>query len=259
MTCTRAGRTRPQAERSRSVSDELERPVFAELPELAERVREEHIAAEQDACSAIAHAIRAGELLIEAKAKVKRVGWLAWLDANVAFTPQTANGYMRLARRREEIEGAPSISAALGELAKPRERKQLPAPDAADEAILAILFDHRPPVPEHFRAARDLLLELGEQGKYYDRQAWLHPPDDFMPEAEPYERQLRWLVPPGGGIESGRAVLQAQNELNEMAVLTARIFEVVPQARTEHWRERFSERAAFVMAEIERKVPRSGR
>lgn len=103
------------------MSTEIERPLI----ELAGAIRREHDACERDARSAVEHAIRAGELLIDAKAEVSHGEWLPWLDTNFAFTPQTANGYMRLARRREQIEGAPSISVALAELAQPREQKQL--------------------------------------------------------------------------------------------------------------------------------------
>jgi hypothetical protein len=94
------------------------------LPELASSIRAEVEAADRDWQSALRHAIRAGELLIEAKAGCAHGGWLPWLQANFEFSIQTANGYMRAARNREQIEGSPSISTlegALKLLAKPRE------------------------------------------------------------------------------------------------------------------------------------------
>jgi hypothetical protein len=44
------------------------------------------------------HAIRAGELLLEAKREVAHGEWESWLQANVPFQPRTARAYMQLAR-----------------------------------------------------------------------------------------------------------------------------------------------------------------
>jgi hypothetical protein len=95
----------------------------ARLPVLASKIHAELQAADADWQSALGHAIKAGELLIEAKAQVRHGQWLPWLEANFEFTRQTASGYMRAAERKDEMEGSPSISleAALKSLAKPRE------------------------------------------------------------------------------------------------------------------------------------------
>ena len=84
------------------------------LDTLAADIRHEAGQAERCWNGAVAHAIRAGELLVEAKAQLEHGQWLPWLAANFEFTRQTASGYMLIASRREEMEGAPSISAALG-------------------------------------------------------------------------------------------------------------------------------------------------
>jgi hypothetical protein len=91
-----------------------------ELASLAADIRKEHEACEADARSAVEHAIRAGELLIEAKARTKHGEWLPWLGDNFEFTDRTASTYMRLSANRKSISDLPSVNAALAELAVPR-------------------------------------------------------------------------------------------------------------------------------------------
>jgi hypothetical protein len=110
----------------------LDGEIVPELDALAEQIRAEHEACEESAESAVMHAIRAGELLTEAKAQVRHGKWLPWLVANFEFTRQTASGYMRLAKHRAEMEGAPSISEALKELAEPRGDEQEKEPTEAE-------------------------------------------------------------------------------------------------------------------------------
>jgi hypothetical protein len=76
------------------------------LGDLAVRINAEH----QAACAAIksgaAHAMAAGDLLIEAKAKLDQHGaWLPWLKQNCEMSERTAQLYMRMARNRVAIEG----------------------------------------------------------------------------------------------------------------------------------------------------------
>jgi hypothetical protein len=123
---------------------------------LVGEIREEVAAAERDWHSALAHAMRAGDLLIEAKAQLKHGEWLPWLAANFEMTPQTANGYMRAARNRTQIEGNPSISTIEGALdlvamttttpsqpalvggnAEPSLKEEWDASDAAEEELAA--------------------------------------------------------------------------------------------------------------------------
>jgi hypothetical protein len=74
------------------------------LPELAVRIRAEHEATRDALKSSIDHSIAAGELLIEAKAKVPHGQWLPWLSDNCALSERTAQLYMRLAKNRTAIE-----------------------------------------------------------------------------------------------------------------------------------------------------------
>jgi hypothetical protein len=76
------------------------------LIDLAQRIDAEHHAVATALQSALAHAIAAGEFLIEARAKVKlnkHGRWLLWLKANCSVPQRTASHYMRLARRREKL------------------------------------------------------------------------------------------------------------------------------------------------------------
>lgn len=77
---------------------------LAVLNGLATDINREHLMAEEAARTAVTHALRAGELLIQAKAAVDHGAWLAWLRSNVSFSMRTAQGYMRLARELPALE-----------------------------------------------------------------------------------------------------------------------------------------------------------
>jgi hypothetical protein len=102
------------------------------LTDLAARIRTEHEGTVAAMRRGVEHAIRAGELLIEAKGKVPHGQWLSWL-ATTGVPERAAQRYMRLARNRAEIEAAnPSdlsdltVDAALGLLANPVVKKSGP-------------------------------------------------------------------------------------------------------------------------------------
>lgn len=93
------------------------------LVEIALEIRTEVEYAERDFQSAVVHAIRAGELLTEAKAQVRHGEWLPWLEANFPASVRSAQGYMRLAARAEDAQALAhlGIEGALKQLAAPRE------------------------------------------------------------------------------------------------------------------------------------------
>ncbi|HMF24415.1 MAG TPA: DUF3102 domain-containing protein [Pseudolabrys sp.] len=74
-----------------------------ELTDLAQRIAVEHDAVAAALQSALQHAIATGELLIEAKAKVRHGQWLKWLAANCEVPKRTAAHYMALARDRQKL------------------------------------------------------------------------------------------------------------------------------------------------------------
>ena len=74
---------------------------------LAQQINAEHEGVVRAVRSALEHARRAGDLLIEAKAQAKHGKWLPWLKQHCpAVSPRTAQGYMRVARRWPELSAA---------------------------------------------------------------------------------------------------------------------------------------------------------
>lgn len=75
------------------------------LVSLASEITHEHAAACQAAQSALSHARRAGELLMQAKAGLEHGAWLPWLAEHCPTLPErTAQAYMRLAGRWPALE-----------------------------------------------------------------------------------------------------------------------------------------------------------
>ena len=77
---------------------------------LAVRINETHALAMQHAGQAIGFAIACGELLLEAKRSIQHGQWLPWLRANVAFGERSAQGYMRIAGRKERLPNAQRVA-----------------------------------------------------------------------------------------------------------------------------------------------------
>lgn len=193
------------------------------LPHLARRIEAEHRAAEQAWGSAVQHAVRAGHLLKEAKAKLPHGGWLPWLAENFAATPQTATSYMRLASNAELTESALSIREALGLIAEARapKPKPEPTPNTADTAPAGD-EDHGDPEAEPVEGVPVLDPEP-EQGE--ERSTGLDPAEGRaeLPEPEPrevYARSVRALAEPVGAVSAlmwpPPAGLFDQRELEEL-------------------------------------------
>ena len=60
------------------------------LADLAARIRIEHRAASDKLSELLAHAMAAGDLLIEAKAQIPHGQWLPWLKDRVDISERTA-------------------------------------------------------------------------------------------------------------------------------------------------------------------------
>jgi hypothetical protein len=195
---------------------------------VAAEIQAEHRAVERDLRNALGHAIRCGELLIEAKGAVGHGEWLPWLTANFEMSRQTAASYMRLAE-------APNVQellhltkdAALKRIATPKERPALPA-GGGDDWMLAYIFGCGKPVPERFRRAMELMLECAQKREYLAGDEWLRPPDDWRPAAAGDEvgahlRELRW-------IERERTASGTANRtLAESVLLEHEIGQLVPE------------------------------
>lgn len=108
------------------------------LPSLAAGINDAYDAAQRAALSAVEHARRAGDLLIEAKAQLPHGAWLPWLAANCpAISARTAQNYMQLARADAQHVAHLTVREALALLAVPRER-ETGAPACGDEETVAL-------------------------------------------------------------------------------------------------------------------------
>jgi hypothetical protein len=126
---------------------ELIREEERRLAALKERINEEHRQCEEAVGTALEHAINAGEGLTEMKRWVSHGRWGAWLRDNFEGSERTAQAYMRLHRRRDEIRNGAadlSIRGALSSLSAPKP-KALPEADAptgtsGDKGVISSRF-----------------------------------------------------------------------------------------------------------------------
>jgi hypothetical protein len=73
------------------------------LAKLAGQINAEHTQALHSIRSSLTHARNAGLLLVEAKKRCGHGRWLPWLEANVRMSERTAQKYMRLSARWDEL------------------------------------------------------------------------------------------------------------------------------------------------------------
>jgi len=99
--------------------------IEKKLDTLAEEINAEHRAFEVTFRKTLEHAIRAGELLTHAKAECPHGTWLLWLEENFEGKLRTAQVYMQLYNKRDEVRAKTqdsahlSVSGALKEIAAP--------------------------------------------------------------------------------------------------------------------------------------------
>ena len=80
---------------------------------LADQINQEHQLATEAARTAVAHARRCGELLLQAKAEIGHGGFLAWLSENCHVGERQARTYMRIAENWPAIESKSAPGAVL--------------------------------------------------------------------------------------------------------------------------------------------------
>lgn len=106
--------------------------------DIAADVNREHRLVETVKHNLVAHAIKCGELLIEAKSRLEHGEWGEWMDTHCEFSDWTAQLYMRVARDAQANPGRvtdlPSLRSARHLLASEKEAKpdaprQLPPPE----------------------------------------------------------------------------------------------------------------------------------
>ncbi len=89
-------------------------PNNAALTDLAERINTEHEACHASMQRGLEHALKAGGLLLEAKAGLPHGEWLPWLGENCPdISERTAQRYMRLAENGDELEATSATVADL--------------------------------------------------------------------------------------------------------------------------------------------------
>lgn len=125
------------------------------LTTLADEIRSEHEQVGIAMRSALVHAMRVGELLIEAKAQIGHGCWLPWLEEHCDLAERTAQAYMRLYRDRDRLDPQRvadlSVREALGLLAEPK-----PVPEVRGR------YQTMPPMtPEEFQVLKDSIAAHG--------------------------------------------------------------------------------------------------
>jgi hypothetical protein len=133
------------------------------LSDLAARIKVEHAAAATALNESVEHAIRAGELLIEAKAKLPHGQWLPWLSNNCALSERSAQLYIRIAKNRSTLEehirnGVADLSlnqaAALMVMSSDVRRlfrfvKELDGLDDPEDIVKACIAANMPVIVDH--------------------------------------------------------------------------------------------------------------
>jgi hypothetical protein len=107
------------------MSPEVNPSTSLTLDDLAARIKAEHEATALSLKRGIEHAIKAGELLIQAKAQLDHGSWLPWLKEHCAMRPRMAQNYMQIARRRGELE---SNAQSIAHLTLPKALQALAVP-----------------------------------------------------------------------------------------------------------------------------------
>lgn len=111
-------------------------------------ITEAHEAALAAGHTALEHAHRAGELLMQARAQCEHGAWLSWLAEHCPTIPErTARAYMQIVRRWEELEAAMGdrqrvadlpMREALALFAEPRETPESDEPSDATPDVSAL-------------------------------------------------------------------------------------------------------------------------
>jgi hypothetical protein len=113
----------------------VDQPKADPLDELAEKIKAEHqaIVATMQGKGLLLRAIKVGQDLIEAKAKLDHGQWLPWLKDKCDLKERSAQRYMRLAEGRKKIEAeakAKSVTlsdftlSAAAKVVKPPQQQQ---------------------------------------------------------------------------------------------------------------------------------------
>lgn len=119
---------------SRAVAAASSKPLVVDL---LPAINEEHAKVVGSARQMGVHAIRCGELLIQAKENLEHGEWMQWLDGNVEMSRRTAQVYMQVATANAQssahFDGG-SIMRSLAAISTPRLQQKGPELDPASAA-----------------------------------------------------------------------------------------------------------------------------
>jgi hypothetical protein len=177
---------------------EIQKQSMATLENLAEEINEEHRLCEEALKSGLAHALKAGELLVEAKGHTKHGEWGRWLAENFEGSVRTAQAYMRVANNRGELEKRNGV-AHLSFRNAMKELATSVGDDADNNAFYAELLE----IKER-REQAETLEEIVEVARL--------SAELYHRKAEENVRNLR---------EGGKALLQLEKEENQDVVRAA--------------------------------------
>jgi hypothetical protein len=104
---------------------------------LEPQINAEHMKAMEGAKSYMEHAMKAGDLLANAKKILPHGAFQNWITDNLAFTVRTAQNYMRAAAHRKEHASAnvEQISDAYSTLTEPKPIRDVPEVEAEDDEV----------------------------------------------------------------------------------------------------------------------------
>lgn len=146
---------------------------------LAQKIKNEHALAQECAETAVQHAVRCGQLLLEAKASLRHGRFVPWVEANCKFSIRTAQAYIKVAGQKRsalrfsslrQALDSPTISGGEREMAPsnpkpPKEKKLESDPKVAEklaEALKTIdnLAEEKSDLADTARIAEDKVQAL---------------------------------------------------------------------------------------------------
>jgi hypothetical protein len=93
----------PRSEPVNELIVERTEPAPIALNDLVTQIKEAHGQVEQAFTAAVGHALKAGELLLEAKSQLDHGKFEPWIKANFEFSGRMARAYMRVAEKFPEL------------------------------------------------------------------------------------------------------------------------------------------------------------
>jgi hypothetical protein len=106
---------------------------------LATEIRAELDAMDNAFTAIVAHAIRVGHLLLEAKGRVEHGQWEAWVRENVPLSLRNVQRFTQLAKNEAVVSEAHTITEALAAVSTPRLPAPPPSPKTTDLSLLPVV------------------------------------------------------------------------------------------------------------------------